>query len=436
MVRDFGVVCALLAAALFAGCSRNEYVVELKPTGDVIERRLTGWHLQGSGERDDQIGQLGADELARLARLYEKRASGLNEKKQTFVGRFREKLPQDIGGDGTYTFWDTPLGSMAAYVERFRGNDDLLAKQDRHHKIIDDAVDLLIGWLEAELGKQAEFDKLRTFVDRNLRRDLKNLASYATHAGSAARDSTAIEEWAVRMMQYCCERGYVTPREIPRLMRSWQEDLPLVLLSRIVTTNMKVDGERPAFLADEPTAQASLRRYLSTTPQYRRLVTEWVAKGRPDANTPKPDDVLEMVLEPVNDEIGWFRRHDKLDLRLSCSTEPVHTNGKWDAGKKQVVWQSEISPPLLPPTLCYATWSEPNQKFQHEHFGKVALTGKALQSYAMWYHGLTAKESAQWDAFVEKLTPGPDLKKVLGQFQFSGKKNDGGAGKGLIAAGL
>ena len=60
-----------------------------------------------------------------MARAYGKTEMGETARKHRFTGKFAGRTPDDVGGAGSYTHWETAFGSASAYVERFRGSDDL-----------------------------------------------------------------------------------------------------------------------------------------------------------------------------------------------------------------------------------------------------------------------------------------------------------------------
>ena len=56
---------ALLGLGMLTGCPHNEYIVELTPRGNVIERKVTFYRADGT---NDQV--FPADELAAIIRFY------------------------------------------------------------------------------------------------------------------------------------------------------------------------------------------------------------------------------------------------------------------------------------------------------------------------------------------------------------------------------
>ena len=110
-----------------AGCPHNQYLIELKPQGDVIQRTLTFYCEDGVNTNTGapNYQPFGPAELAAITALYP--PQGLTNDGLRYVarGEFTHQLPADVGGAGAYTHLTNSLGEAGFYVERFRGNDDL-----------------------------------------------------------------------------------------------------------------------------------------------------------------------------------------------------------------------------------------------------------------------------------------------------------------------
>jgi hypothetical protein len=123
---------------VFSGCIENEYDVKLTPVGDSLERVLTVEHSRAAVSDDD---------VKHLSEEYHVRPPA-SARSHVFRGRFSGRMPNDVGGHGSFARWDTPLGSAAVYIERFRGKDDAAGELIRRQAAADSLVGLLIGWLE------------------------------------------------------------------------------------------------------------------------------------------------------------------------------------------------------------------------------------------------------------------------------------------------
>ncbi len=428
-----------LLALLLTGCPRNDYIVELKPHGNTIERTLTFYCEDGE---DTNTGapnyqSFPTVELTNITALYPK--DGISEQTNRHVarGEFTNSMPGDVGGAGSYTNLATSLGSAGFYAERFRGNDDLAGITERSLKSADQLTDLMLGWSKTELGAQPGYEKLRQFLDADFRRDLKNVSAYWS-AGSLANGyrTNAGEEFAVRFGQYLVERGYLKLGDVPALFRSAtiQDDQPVqALVQRLVAEKMGVPDTQPvppflAFLADEKTLEASLDGYLTNTDLYRARLKQWEEdrKQNPKLQKPDPDSVVsEAAAGLVDFQLNLFGgSDDHLAVRLSLPAAPAHSNGRWDDSLKAVVWDTDIpgrTNATSLPVFCYADWAEPSESFQTRHFGKVALTGDNLTGYCLWRSALGEKQAAEWEALLTSLQPGDQLTNKLAGFRFSGE---------------
>ncbi|MGB2819456.1 MAG: hypothetical protein WBF17_00640, partial [Phycisphaerae bacterium] len=146
-------------AGLLGGCEHDEYEIEVTPRGQEIRREITAWHV-GSKDGNTQATGLFDEKLASIAKLYDKRLTRPDEAKQTFVGTFRARTPNDVGGAGFYRRLDSQMGHACAYVERFRGHDEQAGLMEEEMRKVDKSVDLLVKWLESELAGEEGFKKL------------------------------------------------------------------------------------------------------------------------------------------------------------------------------------------------------------------------------------------------------------------------------------
>jgi hypothetical protein len=433
---------ALAAMALVVtGCPHNQYIVQLKPRGNSIERTLVFYREDGvnTNTGTPNYQPFGAGELAAITALYP--APGLTNDGERHVvrGEFTNELPGDVGGAGAYTNLTTSLGEAGFYVERFRGNDDLAGMSERRSKAAERLADLIVGWSRMELGREPGYDKLRQFLDVDFRRDLKNLGAYCWAGQLASSYKTnASEEFAVRFGQYLFERGYFTIGEIPDLFRVVSGDDPQALLRRVqrlMARKMGVPETEPvpaslAFLADETIMEKSFDKYLAGTDFYRAKLKQWEEdkKLKPDTKQPEPSEV-------ANDAVGnlvefdLFGQPDHLAVRLSLPSSPVHSNGRWDKALKQVVWETDIEDRTNAshfPFSCYASWAQADPAYQKKHFGKVVLTGDELTHYCLWRSSQDKQRGGEWDAFLAGLQPGNGLVKKLDAFRFPGEPDQAG----------
>lgn len=425
----------------FTGCVSNRYEIQMVPNGKTMHRELTCYRKQ-SGNDQTNVVELPLKELVAIASAYNVKLPHEPSAKHSFAADFVGKMPNDVGGSGTYMHWQTPFGSASTYVERFRGNDDMAGDIERRLAAIERATDTITSWITAELNGEPGADRLRTFVDQSLRRDLKNITlySWAFQAVSAQGDVDRGPDWIVRVGQYLVERGYFKLHDLPELSRAamaystGDPDRLFAIIQRFVATRMGVQAEQPvpeslAFLASEESIKASFIAYLSETDEYQLRLQQWKTKWATEpANEARPekpeptDSFAEWVTQAwlPNFELG---RGDRLQVSLSVPTEPLFTNGHWDKEKQEVRWSggmleadSELSEF---PVLFHAFWCEPNEPSQRECFGRVVLEGEKLAQYCLWFEGLTRQESKQWNDFVATWKPNSNVATRLQDFRFA-----------------
>ena len=107
----------LAAIALLAfpalGCQEKVYQIEQWARGDKLWRRLTvSRDEQGNGQQED-LSEPTA-EIAPIANLYGSEAPKIKGRRASFVGAVAGGLTHDVGGDGHYVHWESPLGNVSA----------------------------------------------------------------------------------------------------------------------------------------------------------------------------------------------------------------------------------------------------------------------------------------------------------------------------------
>jgi hypothetical protein len=435
--RQLGCKClpfALAAAALvLTGCPNNQYVVELNPQGNFIERKLVFYCADGvntnTGAPNYQA--FDAQELAAITALYPPGALTNAGDRHEARAIFANELPDDVGGAGYYTNLSTSLGETGFYAERFRGNDDPAAVSDRRAKAAERLAELTIGWTQVELGHEPGYDKLRQFLDSNLRHDLENIGAYSWYQQFAQVNPTnGNADFVMRIGQYLLKRGYITIADIPTLLKNQVagDSRPLSFwIRRFVARKIGVpENDRSLeFLSDDhDRMENSFDQYVAGSDLYGARLKQWEAeeKLQPGLKQPSAKDfVAEQIADLVVDS-DMFGQKDHLVVRLTLPTAPNFTSGQWDQAAGQVVWDTDIvdrTNNAQLPVSCYASWSQPNERFQTEHLGKVALVGSDLMDYCLWRSSLTPVQSGEWDVFMAGLTPGPELIKSVDAFRFS-----------------
>jgi hypothetical protein len=444
-----GTVAVLITAAFFlTGCPRNQYIVELTPRGPGVERTLTFYRADGIDTNTGAPNYVAFPdhEMSLITSQYTAAGRTNQGLRYSFHGVFTNQLPNDVGGTGQYAGYSNSLGQAGLYLERFRGDDDLAGLAERRFRVANELTDLTIGWSQAELGKEPGYDRLRSFLDTNFRRDLKNLAAYLWEAQFAgAFNTNATEELVMRFGLYLAEHGYFSVGDLPGLYRDLSEDKSSGLprrIQRMVAERMGISGSAPippalAFLKDEASIEKSFTNFLASTQAYRKKLADWEKepKSKPDAQPPAPSEVVSDLIENVI-EFDLFGSKDHLKVRLNLPSRPVHTNGHWDEEHRQVTWDTEIEERTNSshfPFACYATWACPNEGFQARHFGSVVFQGDELAQYSLWRASLDVQRGREWDAFLAKLEPGPGLTNRFESFRFADEPAGSGTNNARLA---
>jgi hypothetical protein len=396
---------------LIAGCEEYKYSIEMKPCDEGIERKLIC---------PDNLSE---DKRENIAKLYEKQLDA-----NIFWGRFNENLPNDVGGAGFYTTFSTNMGQVNIYSERFRGNDNLNYTLEQAQLLANRIVDFLIGWLEYELGDDPNFVNLKTFCNENFRPDLKNLMIYFWLSNILEEyKNGASEEIVMRLQHYVIERGYLSPKEMHLLTESSEngEKQGLRLCCQLVADKMGyslpgMKAERLVFLSDSKHAEDSIKRYIHTMDFFKRAWEEKkLRENDPDAKPPEIN-VGDLIGHDIDFEFDIFSWSDtQIEVKLACENEPFETNGKWDEQASQVIWRCSITEDEELPTFFFASWSDPNRKYQEEHFGRMVLSGETLAEYCMWREKLDEGKAKEWDSFILSLNPSQELEKQVSSFRFS-----------------
>lgn len=425
-----------LSLCLFAGCQdHNRYELELQPEGAEMVRSLTVWRVPENRGKD----RFPPAELKRIGEIYPPEIPAAVGR-HAFRARFGPAMPNDIGGSGSYHHRTTSLGVASVYVERFRGSDDVERHIDDRRRAADELTDLLIGWFQSEIGREPNFGRIREFLDRTFRHDLRNLSHYWAMARVSGQQQAALnQEYWARAAMYLVERNYFRLEEVPAAVHvastndaAQQVRFVIDLLSRKISPE-----ERPAiarslgFLADTSRAEASLDAYLRTTPQFRRREQEWrkLVATRPAAPPPDPKDVALELVARLFFGLDLISQQDELRVALTVPVQPFASNGTYLSASSQMVWTASMDRGNELPVLAYAAWSVPDVQFQEAHLGDVALSGEDLANYVAWYTGLEPNQREEWDEFLTGLRPGAGLSKAVSTFVFSqaGGETPGGA---------
>ncbi|MHC4430550.1 MAG: TrmO family methyltransferase domain-containing protein [Planctomycetota bacterium] len=423
-MRHKSVLLIALCFGPFGGCDEYEYTIRMEPDSERISRQIVC-----SENAPDDVRK-------RLGELYDNQID-----KNTFEGSFGHILPEDIGGYGSYVHLKNPMGGTFIYVERLRGKDTQALEIENAFGQANRLVDLLIDWLDMELGESPNFEKLRRFCDETLREDIKNLSLYSWVGSRVSDDS---DEAFARIFLYLYERDYFALDDISRFRTSTnREEFALSYFRRFVGDKLQLREneereEELEFLEDPNALRASLIRFTESAVLRERFTEEAREKtGDPDLVL-DPCDVQNAIDDVPREFFEMFfveifgSSTDKVNISLICPAEPYETNGQWNERTGQVSWSHRIRKKELP-FLCYATVGMADDTYQQEHFGKVVLQDDRLVQYSFWYKGLNSEQRDQWDGFVVGLDGGKNVWSKVEAFRFKdaapGPPDGKGAGR-------
>jgi hypothetical protein len=435
-MKPFICLLPLVAlCALLTGCPSNDYTIELKPQPDgTVQRTLIFYRADGSDSNGvPNYEDFPSNELANISSVYPSGSVKQDGSRYTASGKFAGPLPRDIGGAGSYTNFATSLGEAGTYLERFCGTNDLAGQMARRFHAADQLDDLVIGWTKIEFGNERGYENLHQFLDQDFRQDLKNAGFYAWMGEvNNLSQTNNPNEFILRFFQYLYERGYLKlsdERDVYLLLEDSEDDAAaLRLIQRLLMEKMNVPASAPApksfaVLNDFGTLQASWEKYLADSDSYHARLKQWQSEtnANPGLAPPKPDDVVDdpAAILVFGQPFDLSGETDHLTVKLKLPCAPDFTNGKWQDG--EVVWSLDLSNDRPLPAFCYAGWSDPNATFQTKHLGGVLLDSGLLSQYCFWEGTLDAEHSREWESFLTALEPGPNLKKALENFQFSGE---------------
>ena len=413
--RSAVVVVVLCCAPLFTGCKTEDYRLELRPDGDVLQRVLYC---------EDEVIEEGA-----------------------VSGRFEG---EDEDRFGWHLSKMTHMGRVSAYSEQFAGEAEQARDLDLRRIAYNRIFDLWLAWFETEFDKTSGYAEVHSLIDGDVRADgwdlLTLLWAYETvgstlepPAGEAEDfEMHFIDELRFRGFNYLAQRGYFEPEELQWLPLAWRwsadgEHDPWLIAARGLATRMGIAKSDPLprplalLLANRHRYQGSAGYFFDESDAVRRIAEAWNVETDVEALRidlgPGADSVFNQLFSQLFtfDLSAWqISQHATLHL----PAEPITTNGRWDPDGK-VEWRRSIGDEFMGrplPILVYAVWSEPDIEFQETHFGKVVLEREDLASYNKWHTLLDPEQRVEWDALIESLEPGDDLVSTLQGFCFESER--------------
>lgn len=435
MKNPFLIAAMILPLASF-GCVQTVYRIDLKPLGSEIERSLS---VKDSHDNADSSRRKQHDaELLRIEAFYPEGRSSDSEGLPTFTGRFGALMPADVGGSGSFTHFQAPLGSLSIYSERFRGDDDLANALAASQRAADELIDLAIGWLDFEFSNdpadsaESPIDPLtlKSLLDEEIRRDLKNVCLHLWMSRQT-EDHSSVPSPIFRLAQYLVERDYLSFQQLPAIANLANQEKPEpsvmfirgMLLRKLNIKTPKADVRCLDILKDFPRFEKSLRMYLKGTREYQELVSK--RRQTDAADTEQQIDEMQIIGERIWIAFapGLLGGRDRVDVALHLRQSPLLTNGQWDDKTKAVRWSRALSDSLTP-AYVFATWSVPDTDHQKLRFGSVVLQDNELAEYVLWYRGLSTEESKQWDTMFSTIDPTSSAIEKLKAFKFDGREEE------------
>ncbi|TWT55650.1 hypothetical protein [Allorhodopirellula solitaria] len=421
---------------LFAsvGCTRKTYELHLTAEGETMHRTLTVKRKIARSDDESNAGRspLSESEIAHMREFYDPTLEEIREDSHTFVGHFENEMPADVGGTGSYAFFESPLGTTSLYSERFRGEDDLQQVVENRQEAVDRIVDLLVNWSQEEFAGEPIQVRVESLLDEDIRRDLKNLSAFgwAFEMVHDVDTDAVVERLTARAGLYLIERDYFSLVDLPSVMRiAKSEDQRAVmgLLRDTVIRKLQLSEDDPAItplaiLGDPERLAASLRASIFQTQAYQAGWAQY-ERGHPEVRGREPNaEDLDPLAVLVGDLFRLLPRvffaSTQVRVRLKCDARPFATNANWDPGEGVLEWSERIADDNIP-AMIFAAWSLPGAEFQSKCFGETILADEPLAMFVYWYEGLSDVQRQQYDAFLDTLSPGSELVGKIEAFEFA-----------------
>jgi len=437
-----GAGCVLLS-----GCLPTYYEVELVPDGGTMHRSI---ERPFGPEHYDHVASIyGIEPTAEILASFDKK----DDSKHSFSGSFEFAMPDDNNNSGYLYHCDSPLGSASWYTERFGGHDQIATTLENQKTAVNRMWDLWLVVLEALVGAEPEFDELRSFLDLTMRNDILNMAQTMSVTDIGVDATVSLPDLGgefegldtvLRLLHYLDAHGYIEPAEILSMITESENAFDdeaagfIKILGRSIGRKMGLPGNEqipPAFArlaahSYEELEQA-IDQLIQESASVSALLTRWKDEDHAQGLTDK--QMLEaMAQRALSFELSLFSLGgDVLRVRLRLPIEPYVTNGRWieeDAALEPAIpgamveWMYPLASSLAIksdlPVILHAMWAEPSVEYQVQKFGAVVLEQEDLDAFCWWRLRLAENQLAAWDAFVDELHGGPDLRASLQRFRF------------------
>lgn len=408
------VILAGMAMLAAVGCQEDRYRVHVTPTDHAFDRSIKLFpHGANTGDDAQALRSttITDAELTGVAAVYNATADS-----REFGARFEEYIPADIQGAGFLTSVSDQFGMLGFYVERPRGQRDVVASLDRVRSAQDLIVQLAIDDARERFADEAWRDDLLDVIDRKIRPELEaiGLEMWAmNHVLSAAPDMEMNDqhegfytEAGARVVARLVERGFVTPSEVISLgmapgIESTKPDAAALLelaqskLAKLVGAHAapEVWGAYEAAFSDE-----------SLDPENDPSVLAWTEEcgGSPFLAAFGMD--------------GLLSNYDGVELTLKTNVEPIATNGLWNEEKGTVGWTLHVDPDRNATTwtapTAFAVWASPDESSQQAIFGMTRLSGDELADHLLWLATRSPADQEAWRRLVDEIKPLSDQERA------------------------
>lgn len=342
---------------------------------------------------------------------------------RTYRKSFSGKLPQEIEhcgfiSSGSISESESPLGRSIVYRERMPGPTRWKEINDLLNKAVDMHIRALVAGLENDpelKGRPEELKRLTEFIRTTFCTDVTDCVlecwlgyiqdeAALGSAGSDRQRNGVLGPVLDRAAQLLWERGYFTK------IGDGEFDDGRNLLRAILDRFVREMGA-------------------SATTKRPRIFTEWLHdEGSSDKFIEAGFAITGESTEELEDATGRLfpaRWGDSTAgmVTWKMKSEPIASNGKWDNSVRELSWNCDIKNGPIPAQLLWASWAEPDEKFQRRHLGCV-LIRKELGRYNQWYLALDPAMKKEWDRFVLSLPGDASLAKQLKAFEFTGRPRD------------
>lgn len=419
-VIPFYVLAACLAISL--GCTTTVYVVDLTPAETGLRRTFSV--EEASGDDRNPRRPSNPEDRERLVAAYGLELEVDDPLPDKLSGVFTGRMPNDVGGFGSYHQLESPFGIASFYSERFRGSLDLTDSLQRRQASLNEAISLIERWATHQWpqrdGEPNHGEEIASWIGTTFRNDLQNLLLVTwTHSaageivqGNADLTKHIPSTYFAYLAQYAAENDYLQWSEIPALFHAFKTEnteATFKIVHQVVSRKLhhatgRDYQENLQIVLNPEQLATSLRAFLKSTDQYNELVSQRKAIAIENETELKDIDPFELVTGPLFVAFvpSFMWGGDQVEVQLHLSDEPDHTNGAWDVESQSVQWNRSLNSGPIPP-LAFAVWTEPNRDRQTRLFGETKLNGDQLAMHATWYAGLNAEEGQRWrdvlDAF-------------------------------------